>query len=386
MKPGRPVAIVGIGSSALGRDLADDAVTLAAAAARAALDDAGLGVGDVDGVTTFLAAYEGAPIYELALAIGLDPDRLRVERDVMSLAPAALTAVIDGARAIAAGEAEVVLAFKANKWKRGKPPGATIERSRVGGPQQFEVPYGNTMIAQTLALWAARHFHVFGTESDHLGAIVLANRRHAARNPAATLREPLALDDYRASPWVSTPLRKLDCDFPIDGAGAVVLTTAERARDLRRRPIHVLGHASREASWEEWLTWPDLTTSAAKPVCDRVWQETGARPADVDVAGLYDGFSILELLWLEDAGFCAKGEGGPFAASGALELGGTLPTNTHGGNLSEGRTHGVGHVLEVVAQLRGAAGTRQVKGAELGFVGGGGGPLAGALLLSRQPA
>jgi acetyl-CoA acetyltransferase len=377
----RPV-IVGLGASALARELAASATELAVEACRAALADAGLEPRDVDGITSFVAAYEGAPLLDVVPALGLDPARLRVQNDVMALSPAAITAVVDAADAVRDGRAETVLAFKTNKWKRGKPPGPPTDQPRIGGPQQFEVPYGNTMTAQTLAMWATRHMHLYGTREEHLGAIVLANRRHAARNPRATQREPLTLDEYLASPWVSTPLRKLDCDFPIDGAGAVVVTTAERARDLRHPPIHILGGLYREALWEEWLTWPDLATMASKDVSDRLWSESGARPDDIDVAGLYDGFSILELCWLEDAGFCAKGEGGPFAASGALDLGGRLPTNTHGGNLSEGRTHAIGHVIEVVTQLRGDAGARQVPGAEIGFVGAGGGPLAGAMLLS----
>ncbi|MGH7818731.1 MAG: thiolase C-terminal domain-containing protein, partial [Candidatus Binatia bacterium] len=158
----------------------------------------------------------------------------------------------------------------------------------------------------------------------------------------------------------------------------------ERARDLPRRPVYVLGGEYREATWEEWITWPDLTTMASKPVSDALWKSVPLRPADVDVAGLYDGFSWLELCWLEDAGFCGKGEGGPFVASGAIDLGGVLPTNTHGGNLSEGRSHGIGHVLEVVQQLRGDCGERQVKDARVGFVGNGGGPIAGAILLATE--
>ncbi len=377
----RPV-IVGVGASELGRDLAASATELAVIACRAALDDAGLAASDVDGVTSFVAAYEGAPLLDVIPALGLDPERLRLQNDVMALSPAAVTAIVDAVDAVREGRAETVIAFKTNKWKRGKPPGPPTDAPRIGGPQQFEVPYGNTMTAQMFAMWATRHFHLFGTREEHLGAIVLANRRHATRNPRATQREALTLVEYLASPWISTPLRKLDCDFPIDGAGALVVTTAERARDLLRRPIEILGGCYREAGWEEWLTWPDLGTPASKDVADRVWSATGAKPADVDVAGLYDGFSIIQLNWLEDAGFCAKGEGGPFAASGALDLGGRLPTNTHGGNLSEGRTHAMGHVIEVVTQLRGDADGRQVPGAKLGFVGAGGGPLAGAMLLS----
>jgi len=377
----RYVAIVGIGFSELARSLDDTGGDLAVTACREALSDAGIAPSQVDGITTFVGAYENAPLSEVVPRLGLGPE-LRLESDVMALAPAAVTAVVDAVDAVRSGRCHTVLAYKANKWKRGKPPGPPTDQPRIGGPQQFQLPYGNTMTAQTLAIWAMRHFHEYGTRHEQLGAIALTNRRHAGRNPRAVLREPLTLDQYLRSPWVSEPFRKLDCDFPIDGAGALVVTTLERARDARRKPIYVLGGNYREATWDEWDMWPDLTAMASKPVSDALWAHAPLRPSDVDVAGLYDGFSWLELCWLEDAGFCKKGEGGPFAASGALDLGGELPTNTHGGNLSEGRSHGMGHILEVVQQLRGVCGERQVADAHVGFAGNGGGPIAGAILLS----
>jgi len=377
----RYVAIVGIGFSELARSLDDTGGDLAVTACREALGDAGIAPSQVDGIATFVGAYENAPLSEVVPRLGIGPE-LRLESDVMALAPAAVTAVVDAVDAVRGGRCHTVLAYKANKWKRGKPPGPPTDQPRIGGPQQFQLPYGNTMTAQTLAIWAMRHFHEYGTRHEQLGAIALTNRRHAGRNPRAVLREPLTLDQYLRSPWVSEPFRKLDCDFPIDGAGALVVTTLERARDARRKPIYVLGGNYREATWDEWDMWPDLTAMASKPVSDALWAHAPLRPSDVDVAGLYDGFSWLELCWLEDAGFCKKGEGGPFAASGALDLGGELPTNTHGGNLSEGRSHGMGHILEVVQQLRGVCGERQVADAHVGFAGNGGGPIAGAILLS----
>jgi acetyl-CoA acetyltransferase len=379
----RYVAIVGIGFSKLARSLDETGADLAVDACREALDDGGLAPGDVDGIATFLGAYENAPLSEVVPRLALGPE-LRLESDLMALAPAAVTAVVDAMNAVRRGRCHTVLAYKANKWKRGKPPGPPTDQPRIGGPQQFQLPYGNTMTAQTLAIWARRHFHEYGTRHEQLGAIAITNRRHAGRNPRAVLREPLTLDEYLRSPWVSEPFRKLDCDFPIDGAGALVVTTVERAKDMRRKPIYVLAGNYREATWDEWDMWPDLTAMASKPVSDAIWAETPLTPADVDVAGLYDGFSFLELCWLEDAGFCKKGEGGPFAASGALDVGGALPTNTHGGNLSEGRSHGMGHILEVVQQLRGVCGDRQVADARVGFAGNGGGPIAGAILVSDQ--
>lgn len=383
----RSVVIAGIGASAFARSLDADGDALAVVACRAALDDCGIDDADIDGVATYLGAYEHAPLTAVVAGLGLDPARLRLTSDIMAFAPAALTGVIDAIEAVERGQCEAVLAYKSNKWKRGQPPGTpgpADEVLRVGGLQQFTLPYGHAMTAQWLALWAMRHFHLYGTRHEHLGQIAVSSRRHAGRNPRAVLREPLTLEDYLASPWIAEPFRRLDCDYPIDGAGAVVITTAERARDLVRPPVHVLAAARRDGSMEEWEMWPDLTTMASKQVSDRVWARCGLGPGDVDVAEVYDGFSFLALCWLEDAGFCRKGEGGPFVASGAIELGGSLPTNTHGGNLSEGRSHGVGHLLEAVDQLRGAAGPRQVHDATVAFVGNGGGPIAGALVLARE--
>ena len=384
--PPRPVAIVGIGASEFARALDDDGAALAVAACQAAVRDAGLELEHIDGVTTYLGAYEHAPLSEVVARLGLPEERLRVRSDVMAFAPAAMTGVIEAIEAVQRGQANVVLAYKSNKWKRGQPPGAPAPGQaarKVGGLQQFTLPYGHAMTAQWLALWAMRHFHMYGTRHEHLGQIAVTSRRHARLNPRAVLQAPMTLDDYFASPWIAEPFRRLDCDYPIDGAGAVVVTTPERARDLRRRPVYVRGAARRDGAMEEWETWPDLTTMASKEVSDRVWEISGLSPKDVDVAEIYDGFTFLALCWLEDAGFCKKGEGGPFVASGAIALDGPLPTNTHGGNLSEGRSHGIGHLLEAVEQLRGTAGPRQVANAEVAFVGNGGGPIAGAVVLAR---
>jgi acetyl-CoA acetyltransferase len=378
-----PATIVGIGASEFGRSLPADGDELAVAACRAALEDAGLTAADVDGISTYLGAYEHAPLDKVLPALGIDRDRLALAEDVFGIAPAAMTALDVAARAVESGRCQTVLLYKANKWKRGQPPGVQ-DRPVAEGHFQWTMPYGLTMTAQTLAMWAMRHFAVYGTTCEQLGALAVQTRRHAGLNPRAVLRDPLSLDAYLASPWIAEPFRRLDCDYPIDGAGAAIVTTPERARDLARKPVHVLASATRDAVWEEWETWPDFTTMASKPISDAVWKESGLGPRDCHTAQLYDGFSWLALCWLEDAGFCAKGEGGPFIASGATALGGRLPLNTHGGNLSEGRSHGIGHLIEAVAQLRGECGPRQVPDATVAFAANGGGPIAGAVVLSTQ--
>jgi acetyl-CoA acetyltransferase len=372
-----------VGTSPFARSLPEDGDALAALACRAALDDAGLSPAEIDGVVTYLGAYEHAPLERVLPALGIERSQLRRCEDVFALAPAAVTALDRAVRAVASGECEMVLAYKSNKWKRGQPPGVQDE-PRAAGDYQWTMPYGLTMTAQTLAMWARRHFHQYGTTCEHLGALAVQTRRHAALNPRAVLREPLTMEHYLASPWIAEPFRRLDCDYPIDGAGALIVTTAERARDLRQRPIYVRGCETRDGVWEEWEMWPDLTTMPAKHVSDAVWAQSGLTAKDVDTAQIYDGFTWLTLCWLEDAGFCAKGEGGPFVASGTTALGGSLPLNTHGGNLSEGRSHGVGHLIEAVCQLRGACGPRQVPGATVAFAANGGGPIAGAVVLATE--
>jgi acetyl-CoA acetyltransferase len=240
------------------------------------------------------------------------------------------------------------------------------------------------MTSQWLAMWAQRHMHVYGTTPEHLGSIAIAFREHASRNPLAPMRAPLTMDDYLASPMVTTPFRMLDCDFPVDGAGAVVVTTLERARDLARPPVRYLAGRIVTGPRPDWDQWPDLTQMASARLAGDLWAGAGVGAKDVDVAQVYDGFSWLALCWLEDLGFCEKGEGGPFAADGNLGPGGHLPTNTHGGSLSGGRLHAISHIIECVEQLRGTAGDRQVANAQVGVVTAGGGTMAGAAVLAAD--
>lgn len=373
----REAAIAGAGYGEVGRELDTPAAALAVQAALAALADAGLSPADVDG----MACYPGSPVSCFNVAETIGVPRIDWFADIFGWAPAAISPVIVAAQAVQAGACEIALAFYTVKRNRERPPGAGFG-TRVGGDLQFRAPYGDPMTTQWLARWAQRHMHVYGTTEEHLGNIAVTFRRHASMNPRAALRDPITLDDYFASPYVSTPFRLLDCDYPVDGAGAVVVTTAERARDLPHRPVRVLSSAIATGPRPDWDQWEDLTYMASRYAAERLWARTDLRPADLDVAEVYDGFSWLALCWLEDLGLCAKGEGGPFVAAGNVALGGRVPTNTHGGSLSGGRLHAISHVIEGVQQLRGECGDRQVSGAEVGVVTAGGGIMAGALLLA----
>lgn len=376
----REVAIAGVGTSAIARDTNRSVGALTIDACAAALADASLTPGDIDGMATYPGGGDSVPCFLVVDALGIAG--LRWFEDIAGWAPAAIAPLAAAADAVARGACETALVFRSTKRNPERPPGFASS-ARVGGDNQFRAPFGDTMTSQWLAMWARRHMHEHGTTEEDLGRIAVTFRAHASRNPRAPLRDPITLHDYFTSPMVTTPFRLLDCDLPVDGAGAVIVTTLERARDRPAPPVQVLGSAVTTGARPDWDQWPDLTTMASKGCADELWRRTGLRAQDLDVAEVYDGFSWLALCWLEDLGACDKGDGGPFVAAGNIALDGRLPTNTHGGSLSGGRLHAITHVIECVEQLRGTCGDRQVGGAELGIATAGGGTIAGAALLAR---
>jgi acetyl-CoA acetyltransferase len=234
---------------------------------------------------------------------------------------------------------------------------------------------------------ATRHFHDYGTTREQLGQIPLACRRHAALNPVATYRDPLTLDDYLGARMISWPLCLFDCDVPVDGSTAVIVSAVDTVADLRARPVYVDAVGTAYRGRYSWDQQDELGQMAATGAAEHLWSRTSLRPGDVDTAQLYDGFSVLALVWLEALGFCKLGEGGAFVEDAArISLGGQLPLNTSGGQLSGGRLHGFGLVHESVVQLRGQAGDRQVADAQVAVVSNGGGPIAGAMLLTADRA
>ena len=376
----REVAVAGVGYSEIARDTGRTAGTLALEACRAALEDAGLQAADVDGVATYPGGYDSVPVFYVSDALGIP--RLDWFADLFGQMPAGISPVIAGAKAVAEGACEVALCFR-SLTRHSQPPGLGFA-GRVSGDMQFRAPFGDSLTSQWLAMWARRHMHEFGTTEQHLGQIAVTFRRHASLNEHAALRDPITLEDYFASRIITTPFRLLDCDYPVDGGGAVVITALDRARDLPRPPVRVLDGVFGTGPRPDWDQWDDLTHMASRYASERLWQRNEVTPDDIDLAEVYDGFSWLALCWLEDLGFCAKGEGGPFIAEGHAALGGRLPTNTHGGSLSGGRLHGITHVVECVQQLRGECGERQVEDARIGVVTAGGGTMAGVLLLGRE--
>jgi acetyl-CoA acetyltransferase len=258
--------------------------------------------------------------------------------------------------------------------------------ARIPGPMQFEAPYGNILVG-SYAMAARRHMHEYGTTSEQLAEIAVAVRSHAALNPNAQYREPITVDDVVTSRMIADPLHKLDCCVISDGGGAVIMTTVERARDLRQAPVYVLGAAGAQTHWNI-SQMPDYTTTAAARCGPVAFGQAGVTPSDIDTIQFYDSFTITVLLLLEDLGFCPKGEGGRFVEGGTLRLGSKLPLNTDGGGLSSCHPgmRGIFLLVEATRQLRGQAGPAQVADCELALACGSGGFLSciGAVILGRQ--
>jgi acetyl-CoA acetyltransferase len=334
---------------------------------REALADAGLALADVDGVC------HGQSSVGLAEYLGIHP---RFTESTNTGGSSYEIHVEHAAAAIAAGLCEVVIGVYASTPRSDRRHGRSREFQRPPGPNpmvEWELPYGMRMPMGPYALAASRHMAAFGTTSEQLAEIAVSARAWAALNPRARYRDPITVEDVLASPMQSSPLHLLDCCLVTDGAGAFVMTSAERARALARPPVYVLGAATcHDHSMISQM--PDLTVTPGAVSGANAFRQAGVKPSDVDVLMGYDSFTITALLHVEDLGFCAKGEGGPFVEDGRTGPGGLLPMNTNGGGLSY--THpgqyGMFLIVESVRQLRGEGGPRQVRGAEIAVAHGSG--------------
>lgn len=382
--------ISGIGQSAVGRRLGRGALDLTLDAVFAALDDAGLRPEDIDGLASWPgqmpAAYGLSPI-----SIGDVKEALRLELNWYTAGPEAsqLSALVNACMAVATGQARHVLCFRTVVEATAMAAG--VRSSSVGGTErvadrwQWQAPFNAPSATIWISMIAQRYFHEFGARREHLGRIALNARKNAALNPKAIYRTPLTMDDYLAARMISTPLCLLDCDTPADGSTVVIVSHRDCARDFRRPPVRIESVCGPLHGRDSWDQMDDLTRFAAEDAGRRLWSRTSLKPSDVDVAQLYDGFTILTLLWLEGLGFCGRGEAAAFVEDGRrIALDGELPLHTAGGQLSAGRLHGFGHLHEAVLQLRGEAGERQVPSAEVAVVSNGGGPIASAALLTRM--
>jgi acetyl-CoA acetyltransferase len=363
------VAVAGVAESRLGE--VGPGVTplaLVAEATAGALDDAGLRKEDIDGLFT-ASAYYGLPGVNVGEELGVRPRY----SDSTNLGGASFVShLLHAAAAIAAGLCDVALIVYASTQRSD---GGRLRSVVETNPH--EAAYRPRYPVSMFALAAARHMYEYGTMREQLAEVAVAARAWARQTPEAFARDPLTVEDVLASRMISSPLTVRDCCLVTDGGGAVIVTSTERARSLRRPPAVLLGAG--EAHWHRAIAqMPDLTTTAAADSGARAYAMAGLGPADIDVVQLYDAFTINPIVFLEDLGFCAKGEGGPFVAGGGIAPGGRLPVNTNGGGLSY--THpgmlGVFLIIEAVRQLRGEAGERQQPGVDVALVHGNGGALS----------
>ena len=367
-------AIVGVGQAGIGEAHGFTAMEILAQAGTQAVADAGLTMQDIDGLATCSSA---ASMWALPVAeyLGLRPQfidstMLGGSSFIAHLMPAML--------ALESGQCNAVLVCYGSTQKTGSfsRKGMT-EAFKLVDPLPYEHPYSPMLPPTAYALAASRHMYEFGTTREQLAEVAVAARRWAQLNPEAYMRDPLSIDDVLNARMISTPLTVRDCCLVTDGAGAFVLMRADRAKAQKQKPVYVLGNAT--AVWNRQISsMENLTVTSASESGQRAFAMAGLKPSDVDVVGLYDAFTINTLLFLEDLGFCKKGEAGAFVQNGGIAPGGRLPVNTNGGGLScvHPGMFGIFLVIEAVRQLRGECGERQVKDAKIALAHGNGGTLS----------
>lgn len=380
--------IVGIGETAYcrkpGSGLSEESLQLHASVA--ALRDAGLRGSQIDGVLAFPNVGKCE-----AFAASLGSENLRFAAIIHMGGAAPVASLRLAAMAVVSGAANHVLipaGWNGYSGARVRQTVTTDKHSIPGGAIAWDyyLPQGLTVPPQWYALMARRHMHEYGTTHEQMGAVAIAMRRHAQLNPAALMHgKPLTMADYLASPMLADPYRVNDCCLETDGAAACIVTTVERARDLGKPPVYIMGAAAGQPYPADEITnRKDFHRTGLSIAAPEAFRMAGVTPADADFAQIYDCFTFEVIQQIEEAGFCARGEGGPFVENGAIELGGRLPVNTHGGLLSEAHSLGIGHIVEAVKQLRGSAGARQVADAEVGVVTGWGDFGDGSIAILRR--
>jgi len=362
------IAAIGIGTTPKWDNPGLDALDQLAIAVHAACDDAGIAVKDIDGL--FAGSLTHAmPVLSTAEYLGLQPRIL----EGTNIGGSSFNAyLLQAMLALDAGLCSIAcICYGSNQRSAG---GKLLTLSE---PSVWEAPYRPRNPISGYALAAARHMYEFGTTARQLAEVAVAARAWARRNPLAFARDPLTIDQALTARPISDPLKLSDCCLVTDGGGAVILARSDRARDMRRAPIHVLG-VGMGTTHRSISSMPTLTTTAAVQSGQRAYEMAGLSVSDIDVAELYDAFTINTILFLEDLGFCPKGEGGSFVADGAIAPGGRLPVNTNGGGLSccHPGMYGVFTMIEAIAQLRGDCGERQIEGAEIALAHGNGGQLS----------
>ena len=349
-------AIVGIGATEFSKDSGRSELQLACEAVRAALKDAGLAPADVEGLVTFMA--DTSPEIDIARNLGI-PGLKFFSRTPYGGGGTCATIAL-ASMAVNAGLADVVVCYRAFNERSGHRLGQPVQPQpgQQAIAMSWYTSFGLFTPAGFVAMAARRYMHEYGATSEDFGRISVASRKHAANNPNAFFYgKPITLEEHQASRWIVEPLHLLDCCQESDGGVAVVVTSAERARDLPQKPAYITGAAQGAAPLQEAMTSYSRPSIAGlyemQVVGQQLWAQSGLRPEDIDSAVLYDHFTPFVLMQLEDLGFCKRGEAPDFIRNGAIEIGGRLPINTHGGQLGEAYIHGMNGVTEGVRQIRG---------------------------------
>jgi acetyl-CoA acetyltransferase len=387
--PTARVAISGVGYSERGRRLPYSSDELVRQAVAAALDDAGMTTADIDGI-----AISGGLALGVGQLLGIMP--LNWFFTSSQIGPAFSEPAVMTMSAVASGMCHTAVALRLMRQEGGGRPRPTLgamdmtppppdSPRMVSGDAQWTAPFGGSLPASFLgALQMQRYMSQYSAKEEHFALNATIQRDYATRNPEAILRVPLTIDEYLESRFVSKPVRLLDCDYPCDGATAVIFTTRERARNFRRPPVLVESWAMSAVHDIDMTLLDDFVGNSVVHCSDAIWSRTDLGPGDVDTAHLYDGFSIMTFEWLEGLGFCGPGEAGPFIADGNTRVDGLLPLNTDGGACNMGRLHGGNFCVEAVRQIRGECGDRQMPDAEVSVWSNASGSFAGAALLTAD--
>jgi acetyl-CoA acetyltransferase len=364
----RLAAIVGVGYTLLTASADVSILDLARQAGEAALADAGIPAKQLDGIASFMVLHDSVPTQAVATTLGIEQMRFSLDIDLGGQAPSHLVA--QAAAAVTTGQANAVLVYRAMKGRSGPRVGAM---EFAGGAGQYRYPIGYSAYMMYVGMWAQRFLYETGQSELDLAAVAIAQRDYARANERAFRRKPLTLEDYLAAPYIVDPYRGADCTVEVDGACAVLITSLERARDLRQPPAVVAAGGYRAGPRPgldigDHLRWHDYTRNYTSWLADDLYRRAGIAASDVQFAEIYDCFTSTVLMSMEGLGLCERGGSGEFVRNGGTRLDGRLPTNTNGGLLSEGYLHGMNTVAEAVLQIQGRGGDRQAPNHDIGIV------------------
>lgn len=376
-------AIGGIGFTDFSKRSGKTVQQLAVEACLNAVNDAGMDVNEIDG---FCSYSMNDSVYGISVATELGIPDVQYAVDMYAGGNAANLIISNAAAAIEAGMATNVLCFRAMNGRSGFRFGAGGNAAVAAGITQYSAPFGLMTYGQAMAMWCRRHMVKYGTSAEHLGKIATTFRKNAALNPRAMMQKPMSMDDYMNGIMIADPFRMYDICLETDGACAILVTSAERAKDLKKKPVYISsaaygGGPAQGEDLNDLIRWPDHSHNAYPYIAKGLFEGADLSKDDIDFAQIYDCFTYSVLMALEGLGFCPEGEGGPYVQDGNIDVDGSLPLNTAGGLLSEGYIHGLNHVIEAVQQLRGEAGPRQLENANVGLTTAGAMTCASALIL-----